>query len=162
MPRRVLVAVAIAVVAACSGCRQTVDQAKFEGAYRAGKALQVEVQTTGGVGPRSADLLKQFQTEVATLDGRARNEAEMAALAAYKDAIDAYSFFLRLRFLDYEAVNGRVLMMMNNLVSAKRYGLVVTDEKENAGWTDSGVALRSVESAAAKKMGEAERLINGR
>jgi hypothetical protein len=113
----------------------------FEAVYRAGKALQVAVEQSGGVGSDVPDLLTKFQTEVATLDGRTRGEREAAALTKYREAADAYQFLLRLRALDFEAVNGRVLLAGTNLEAATRYGLAVEDVQTNGtlgryGWSN--------------------------
>ena len=149
--------VVVAFVAACG----TLDQKKFEAAYRAGKALQVEVNATGGTGPRCEALQKEFDTEVSALSGRERGKQEAAALQAYKEASDAYRFFLRFRFLDFEAVEGRVLLMGTNLEVASRYGLPV-EMRGTSQWTDSGNALKVLLAAAERKLTEANSMVNRR
>jgi hypothetical protein len=157
MLRGTCTAVAIAAVTACGG----VDQQKFDAVYRAGKALQVEVNTTGGVGRQCEALQKEFATEVSALDGRDRGKEEGAALQAFKEANDAYRFFLRFRSLDFEAVEGRILLMGTNLEVASRYGLPV-ETRGTSQWTDSGNALKVLLAAAELKLAEANDIVNGR
>ena len=60
------------------------DQPTFERAYRAGKALQVYVNSTGG-GPLADGLLREFQTEVSVLEGRARDDRAAETLKSTPD-----------------------------------------------------------------------------
>lgn len=154
--RTLCTAAVVAFVAACG-----VDQKKFEAVHRSGKALQVEVNATGGGGSRSEVLQKEFETEISVLNGRERGNQEEAALQAYKDANDAYRYLLRFRFLDFEAVDGRVLLMGTNLEVASRYGLPV-ETRGTSQWTDSGNALKVLFATAERKLAEADKIISGR
>lgn len=98
--------------------------------------------------------------------GRTRNDREAAALAKYREAADAYQFLLRLRALDFEAVNGRVLLAGTNLEAAMRYGLALEDVQTDGtlgryGWSGSAAALKSLFEIAPRTIAEADRLVNG-
>lgn len=165
---------AIAITLLLSACDR-VDQQKFDGVYRAGKALQVDVNTGGGIGPRSHELLNQFQTEIGILQGRRTSDREAAALRAYEAAGDAYANFLRFRLLDLDAVDGLVVLMGTNLDAARKYQLPVQtmaavlsltgpDEARFADvrLVDSGVALRTFVERAEASLAEANSLANGK
>jgi hypothetical protein len=147
----------LVIVVACS---TGVDQAKFDRVYRAGKALEVEVNSTGGASARSGLLQKEFETEVAALEGRAQGQQETDALRAFTEASDAYKYFLRFRSLDFDAVEGRILLMGTNLEVASRYNLPV-ETRSGSRWVDSGTALKVLLETAERKLAEANRFVNG-
>jgi hypothetical protein len=144
------------VMAACAGG----DQAKFDRVDRAAKALEVEISSTGGASPRSSALQKELETEVSVLEGRAQGQAETGALHAFREANDAYKYFIRFRTLDFDAVDGRILLLGTNLEVASRYGLPV-ETRGASQWVDSGTALEMLRKASKDHLAEANRLVNG-
>ena len=122
------------VFVACAAAACGVDQTKFERVYRAGKALQVEVNATGGASADAITLLKAFQVEIATLDGRVSGGRERVALQSYADASDAYEAFLRFRVLDYDAVEGRIFLMGTNLEAATSTNFQSKHAAKGNGW----------------------------
>src|SRR3954467_7441689 len=154
---RSLVLVALCFVAAsCGG----VDKQKFDAVYKAGQALQTEVQSNRGL-PRSQarDRLKEFDTEISALHDRTVGRREADALQAYADAADAYRTFLRFRTLDTEG--GQILLKGPNLEAATRYKLP-TDSRNGAKWVNSAQAITILLQAAEQHLTDGNRLIEGR
>jgi hypothetical protein len=141
------------------GCHTGIDQAKFDRVYRAGKALQVEVNATGGASTRSGQLQKDFETEVAALDGRAQGPRELDAFRAFTEASDAFKFLLRFRSLDLDAAEGKSLVMGSNVQVAMRYHLSI-ETRGDSQWVDSATALKVMHEAAERTLREANRLVN--
>jgi len=144
------------VVSACGN----VDQKKFDPVYRAGKALEIEVNATGGASARSNELAKQFQTEVSALSGRARGTRETQALQAYAEAGDAYEFFIRFRSLDFDSVKGRIWLRGTNLDVASRFKFPV-ETKDGEKFVDSGDAMKILLEVAQRKLTEGNQIVNG-
>lgn len=153
----VLFALAVTATSACN----RFDAQRFEPAYRAGKAVEVHVDNTGGVNVADANrLLQQFQTEVSLLEGRARSERESGIVQALTASADAYKEFLRFRELDMrDAVDGRILLMGTLLDVAKKYEFPV-ERRGDTDWVSSGAALKLLLPIAKSKLAEAGRLIN--
>lgn len=142
---------------ACDG----LDQKKFDQVYRAGKALQVEIESTGGSGGRRSDeLLKQFKTEISAIYGRTKGAGEEAALRSFKEASDAYEHFLRFRFLDSDSVDGRILLMERNVDMAAIYKLPIED-RGGTKWVKSSIAIQTTHDAAEQRLAAANNLVNG-
>ena len=141
-----------------------VDQKKFDGVYRAAKALEVDIDITDGVSvAQSRVLLKQLQTEVSLLQGRTNGQREADALAAYVEAADAYSEFLRFRFLDLHGdtdPDGRKIIMGEVVDVAAKYQLP-TETRGDTKWVDTGAALRLLSAAAKSKVTRAAQILNG-
>ena len=110
MKHPLMISIVIGAAVACAASDR-VDQKKFDAIYRAGKALQVEVRTTGGTGNKARELNQQFKTEVSMLQGRTSGKRDAAALQAFVEASDAYDDFLRFRSLDLDAPKGLILLM---------------------------------------------------
>ncbi len=144
------------LLAACQGF----DQQKFDPAYRAGKALEVEIKSSGGTTAASTTLLRQFQTEVSALQGRTQGKRESDALASLVNAADAYQDFLRFRALDYDAPNGKILVMGTLEAVVAKYQLPCERIGNNM-WADSGAALRLLLNAAETNLQQGNRTING-
>ena len=107
MRRLTALAAVCALVVACGG----VDQKKFDGVFKAGKALQDEVNSSGGgSASKERDLLKEFDTEINALRDHTIGIKEADALKAYADAADAYRYFLRFRAMDLEG-DGRLVVL---------------------------------------------------
>lgn len=152
--------VAPVVLLVVTACNSGVDKAKFDPAYKAGKALQVEVASTGGTGPAAEVKQKAFATEVAALNGRTTNELEQRALTAYADANDAYNGFIRFRHLDLEAEGGRIPLMGTNIDLANRFKLPI-QTTNGVQWVQSSEALKVLHAAAEKRLEDANSIING-
>jgi hypothetical protein len=156
MRRSLVLAVLCVAAAACGG----VDKQKFDGVYKAGQALQTEVQSSGGV-PRSPsrDRLKEFDTEISALHDRTIGRREADALQAYADAAEAYRTFLRFRALDTEG--GQILLKGPNLDAAVRYKLP-TDSRNGSKWVNSGQAITILLQAAEQHVNDGNRIVAGR
>jgi hypothetical protein len=149
----------------CSG----VDRAKFEPAYRAGKALEVEISS--GVNMAEAErLLKAFQTEVAMLNGRANGQKELDCFAALDSAAAAFKDFLDIRSLDLRGdarADGRLLVGDAWASRAARFNVSTQpDEKPDPNsqykwiWLNTSEALKGFHKAAIDQLAAAGRLLN--
>jgi hypothetical protein len=158
MRRLAAVAAACAVVVACGG----VDQQKFDGVVKAGKALQDEVQSSGGGSPSKArDLLKEFDAGINTLRDHTIGIKEADALKAYADAADAYRYFLRFRTLDLGENATQIQLKGPNIEIASRYKLPV-DSRNGSKWVNRGQAVTILLQAGDQRMTDGNRLVSGR
>jgi hypothetical protein len=150
-------AVACAFTAACGG----VDKQKFDAAFKAGKALQAEVQSSGGL-PRSQsrDRLKQFDAEISALHDRTIGTREADALQAYTEAADAYRHFLRFRALDLEADAHQIELKGPNLEIANRYKLPV-DSRNGSKWVNGAQAITILLQAGEQHLEDGNRIVGG-
>jgi hypothetical protein len=154
---------------ASSGCDR-VDQNKFDALYRAGKILEVNIDTTNGVQfEESRKVLTQFKTEISLLQGRTKGKSESAALGAYDDASEAYKAFLTIRELDLrgDTRDGRLLLgdgwipvFAKFKIASEAATSQPTDEYKFI-WVNTGDAITTLLGAAKKDMTEANRLVNG-
>lgn len=158
MKRLTAVAAACAFAVSCGG----VDKQKFDGVYKAGKALQAEVESSGGQ-PRSQsrDRLKQFETEIEALHDRTIGRREADALQAYAEAADAYQSFLRFRSLDLEAENNQIPLKGPNLEAATRYKLPI-DTRNGSKWVNRGQAITILLQAGEQHLNDGNRIVDGR
>jgi hypothetical protein len=156
MKLAIVLAVACALIAACGG----VDKQKFDGVSKAGKALQEEVQSSGGL-PRSQsrDRLKALDAEVAALQDRTVGTREANALQAYTEAADAYRAFLHFRGLDVD--HGQILLKGTSIEMATRYKLPI-DTRNGSKSVSSAQALTILLQAAEQHVNDGNRLVNGR
>jgi len=156
MKRSLALAVSCALFLSCGG----VDKQKFDAVYKAGQALQTEVQSNGGL-PRSQarDRLKQFDADISALHDRTVGRREADALQAYADAADAYRTFLHFRTLDIEA--GQILLKGPNLEAAVKYKLPV-DSRNGSKWVNSGQAITILLQAAEQHVADGNRIVEGR
>jgi hypothetical protein len=93
--RAMMKTTAVAVVAACGlvlvGCSSSgkIDQMKFDGVYRSGKAM--EGATGVGVNLlRYRELVQSFASEVSIANDRAQTSTEREMVAQYAKALKAY------------------------------------------------------------------------
>ena len=93
-------------VLGCIGCGvPTLDRTKFQAVDRAGQLLRRDLNATNGLGSsRFPELLRQFQTEIAALDGRTHGRNEADLLNAYAAASDSYRYFLRFQAFEVDSV----------------------------------------------------------
>jgi RNase P/RNase MRP subunit p29 len=155
MRRPIALAVACAFTCACGG----VDQAKFEGVFKAGKALQAEVQASGGaLNSQSRDRLKQFDTEIDALRDRTIGTHEADVLQAFAEAADAYRYFLRFRALDPEAGTGQILLKGPNIEVATRFKLPV-DTRDGAKLVNRGQAITILLQAGEQHLSDGNRIL---
>lgn len=154
---RLLVAAAVCVcVAGCGG----VDQQKFDRVFKAGKALQSEVQSSGS-GPVRAELrdrLKEFDTEIDAVRDHTIGIHEADALKAYADAADAYRYFLRFRTLDAEEDTRQILLKGPNLEVATRYKLPV-DTRSGTKSVNRAQAITILLQAAEQHLADGNRIV---
>ena len=154
----------MAVAAACAilvSCGGGVDQQKFDRVYKAGKALQAEVESNTGLPrPQSRDLLKEFDTEIAALGDHTIGKRESEALQAYADAANAYRYFLRFRILDLDADSSQIQLKGPNLEVATRYKLPV-DSRNGAKWVNRAQAVTILLQAAEQRLNDGNRLVKG-
>ena len=158
MTRTIVLVAACVFVAACGG----VDKQKFDGVEKAGKALQDEVQSSGGL-PRSQsrDRLKRFDTEVLALQDRTIGRREADALQAYADAAEAYRSFLHFRGLALDAENGQIPLKGPNLETATRYKLPVETHSGSKS-VNSARAITILLQASEQRMSDGNRLVDGK
>ena len=154
---RLLVAAAVCVcVAGCGG----VDQQKFDRVFKAGKALQSEMQSSGS-GPMRAELrdrLKEFDTEIDAVRDHTIGIHEADALKAYADAADAYRYFLRFRTLDAEEDTRQILLKGPNLEVATRYKLPV-DTRSGTKSVNRAQAITILLQAAEQHLADGNRIV---
>jgi hypothetical protein len=150
--------VACAFVTACGG----VDTQKFDAAFKAGKALQAEVESSRGL-PRSQsrDRLKEFDTEVSALHDRTIGRREADALQAYAEAAEAYREFLHFRSLELEGENHQIQLKGPNLEVATRYKLPV-DTRNGSKWVNGAQAITILLQAAEQHLEDGNRIVNGK
>lgn len=145
-----------------AACREAVDREKFDAVNRAAQAAKVEIHATGGTTPKASELVKTFQTEVASLDGRADGEKEAAALKAYKESADAMSFFLRLRSLNLDYPHDEeIIIAGTNEVAARAIGIPLK-ARGSSHFADIGEALRISSEVGDRKLAEANTIVTGR
>jgi hypothetical protein len=148
---------ACAVVISCGG----VDQQKFDRIYKAGKALQTEVESNSGLPrPQSRDLLKEFDAEIAALSDHTIGKRESEALQAYTDAANAYRYFLRFRVLDLDVDSSQMLLKGPNLEVATRYKLPL-DSRSGGKWVNRAQAVTILLQAGDQRLSDANRLVKG-
>jgi hypothetical protein len=150
-------------VLGCIGCGvPTLDRTKFQAVDRAGQLLRRDLNATNGLGSsRFPELLRQFQTEIAALDGRTHGRNEADLLNAYAAASDSYRYFLRFQAFEGDSVGGMVLLSGANRPVASRYGL----RMENRGggrWVNRRTAMRVFVDKAEADLTKADRLVSGR
>jgi hypothetical protein len=144
-------------VVACGG----VDRQKFDGVYKAGNALQAEVQSSGGAGSASRDRLKQFDTEVDALRDRTIGAREVEALKAYAEAADAYRYFLRFRAIEPDPENGAQIVLKGpNIEIAARYKLPI-DSRNGSKWVNRGQAMTILLQAGDQHLSDGNRIVHG-
>jgi hypothetical protein len=155
MRRPTALTAACMFVFACGG----VDQQKFDQVFKAGKALQAEVQSSGGaLSSQSRDRLKQFDAEIEALHDRTIGRQEADALQAYTEAAEAYRHFLRFRALEPEAGTGQILLKGPNLEAATRFKLPV-DTRNGAKWVNRAQAITILLQAAEQHLNDGNRLV---
>jgi hypothetical protein len=156
MTRRFALAALCALAVSCGG----VDKQKFDPVYKAGQALQAEVESNRGLPrPQARERLKQFDAEIAALRDRTIGRREADALQAYADAADAYRDFFRFRSLETEG--GQILLKGPNLEVATRYKLPV-DSRNGSKWVNSGQAITILLQAAEQHLNDGNRVVEGR
>lgn len=157
MNRLMALVAACAVVISCGG----VDQQKFDRIYKAGKALQTEVESNSGLPrPQSRDLLKEFDAEIAALSDHTIGKRESEALQAYADAANAYRYFLRFRVLDLDVDSSQMLLKGPNLEVATRYKLPL-DSRSGGKWVNRAQAVTILLQAGDQRLSDANRLVKG-
>ncbi len=155
---RLLVAAAVCVCAA--GCGGGVDQQKFDRVFKAGKALQSAVQSSGS-GPVHAELrdrLKEFDAEIDAVRDHTIGIHEADAVKAYADAADAYRYFLRFRTLDAEVDTRQIVLKGPNLEVATRYKLPV-DTRSGTKSVNRAQAITILLQAAEQHLADGNRIV---
>jgi hypothetical protein len=156
MKRWFAVAALCAVVVSCGG----VDRKKFDPLYKAGQALQAEVESNRGLPrPQARERLKQFDAEIAAMHDRTIGRGEADALQAYAEAADAYRDFFRFRTA--ETQGGQILLKGPNLEASTRYKLPV-DTRNGSKWVNSGQAITILLQAAEQHLNDGNRIVDGR
>jgi len=164
---RFVLALAVAIVA--SACNR-IDQKKFDGLYRVGKEVEVDIDSSSRVRvSESEKLLKRFKTEISLLQGRTDNKNEMAALDAYENAAAAYKSFLDMRDLDLrgDAVDGRMLLGDGWVAVGSKFNFKVEAtpsqavDKYNWYWVNVSDAVTALLAAVKNNLTKANNLVNG-
>jgi hypothetical protein len=150
-------------VLGCIACGvPTLDQAKFQAVDRAGQSLRLDVNATNGLGStRFPELLRQFQAEIAALNGRTHGRNETNLLKAYADANDSYRYFLRFQALERDAVGGMVLLSGPYRPVASRYGLPM-ENRGGGRWVNRKTAMRMFIDKAEAELTHASMVLDGR
>ena len=157
MTRAIALAIACVCLASCGG----VDKARFDAVYKAGRALQQEVESSKGMPhSQSRDLLKRFDTEIAALSGHTIGKREADALGFYTDAADAYRAFLRFRGLALEAENHQIPVKGPDLETATKYKLPI-DSRGGSKVVNSEQAITILLQASEQHLSDGNRLVNG-
>lgn len=158
MRRLIALVTGCALVAACAG----VDKQKFEPVSKAGKDLQAEVPSSNTLPPpQFRDRLKQFDNEIAALQGKTIGQREVDALKAFSEAADAFRYFLRFRVLDLDAADpGQILVKGPNLEVANRYRLPV-DARNGSKWVNRGQAITILLQAGEQHLNDGNRIVDG-
>jgi hypothetical protein len=158
MERRTALAVICVCAAACGGF----DQQKFDAVYKAGSALQAEVQSSGATQrPASRDRLKEFDTAIDALRDHTIGIKEADALKAYADAADAYRYFLRFHALEPEEGTTQILLKGPNLEVATRYKLPV-DTRSGGKYVSRPQAITILLQAAEQHLNDGHRMVKGK
>lgn len=153
------------------GCSR-VDQKKFDAVYRAGKAIEVDLNNSIGYQPVvSEQLLKQLQTEASLLDGRTSGRKEAAALRAYLDAAEADKHYLDIWSINLQvkSVEGRLLLGEGWVAVASKYGFDIEASDGNNDptktykffWVKVSPTIETLGNAVKKSLTEASRQVNG-
>jgi hypothetical protein len=159
MRRPIALAAFCVFVVACGG---GVDQQKFDAVYKAGSALQVEVQSSGKAPrPEARDRLKEFDAAIEALRDRTIGIHEADALKAYADAADAYRYFLRFRALDPEEGTTQIALKGPNIEVATRYKLPV-DTRGGTKYVNRAQAITILLQAAEQHLNDGNRILKGR
>jgi hypothetical protein len=147
-------AVCLSLVA-CGG----VDAQKFDAVYKAGKALQSEVQSSGN-SPRldARDRLKEFETAVNALQDHTIGIKEADALHAYDEAADGYRQFLRFRAMETEPGTNQIVLKGPILEVATRYKLPV-DTRSGSKYVNRAQAVTILLQAAEQHLADGNRFI---
>ena len=155
MKRQFALAALCAVAVCCGG----VDRQKFDPLYKAGAALQAEVESNRGLPrPQARDRLKQFDTEIAALRDHTIGRREADALQAYAEAADAYREFFRFRGLESEG--GQISLKGPTLEAAAHYKLPI-DSRNGAKSVNSGQAFTILLQAAEQHLNDGNRIVDG-
>jgi hypothetical protein len=159
MRRPTAIAALCVFVVACGG---GVDQRKFDAVFKAGSALQAEVQSSGAaLRPQSRDRLKEFDAAIEALRDHTIGIHEADALKAYADAADAYRYFLRFRVLEPEEGTTQILLKGPNIEVATRYKLPV-DTRSGAKYVNRAQAITILLQAAEQHLNDGNRILKGR
>ena len=144
-------------LASCSG---GVDQKKFEAVYRAGKAIEAGTDT--GVNyPQYTQLLQQFQTEIAVLNGRTSGDAETKALNAYTEALNAYRQAIVFWQLKIDGASDRIPVLETLTPIATKYHMRLEDDGSGVKWVEWADANQALFAAGKARLEEANKLVNG-
>ena len=136
-----------------------VDQQKFDGIYKAGKALQTEVDSTHGAPASPArDRLKEFDAAIDALRDHTVGRQESDALGAYAEAADAYRYFLRFRNIETEGGGSEIPLKGPNLEVATRYKLPV-DTRGGVKSVNRAQAITILLQAAEQHLNDGNRII---
>ncbi len=153
-----VLAVACALVAACGG----VDQQRFDAVYKAGNALQVELQSSRGQpGAQARDRLKAFDTEINALRDKTIGKQEADALTAYAEAADAYRYFLRFHAMETEAGTKQLVLKGPNLEVATRFKLPV-DSRNGSKFVNRPQAITILLQAGEQHLTDGNRIVGGK
>jgi hypothetical protein len=159
MRRSTAVAALCVFVLACGG---GVDPQKFDAVYKAGNALQTEVQSSGtSPRPEARDRLKEFDAAIEALRDHTIGIREADALKAYADAADAYRYFLRFRGLEPEEGTTQILLKGPNIEVATRYKLPV-DTRSGGKYVSRAQAITILLQAAEQHLNDGNRFVKGR
>lgn len=144
-----------ASIAACGG----VDRQKFDAVYKAGRALQAELQASHGLpGAQARDRLKEFDTEVNALREKTIGKQEVEALTSYAEAADAYRYFLRFHGMATEAGTSQIALKGPNLEVATRFKLPI-DSRGGSKFVNRAQAITILLQAGEQHLNDGNRIV---
>ena len=152
------VAAICALAVSCAG----VDQQKFDRVYKAGAALQAEVQSNSGPPrPQSRDLLKELDTEIAALTDHTigtrsqRRFRRMRTLPMPTGTFSAFACSISTPTAPRFSSKGP------NLEAATRYKLPI-DTRNGSKWVNRAQAVTILLQAAEQRLNDGNRMVKGR
>jgi hypothetical protein len=147
-----------ALIAACGG----VDRQKFDAVYKAGSALQAELQSSHGLpGAQARDRLKEFDAEINALREKTIGTQEVEALKSYAEAADAYRYFLRFHAMETEAGSNQIVLKGPNLEIATRFKLPI-DSRGGSKFVNRAQAITILLQAGEQHLADGNRIVNGK
>jgi hypothetical protein len=144
----------IASVLAASACGAGFDRSKFEDAVRSATLARQEINTTGGVGVAMERLVTALDADIAVLATRVETEAERQVLESLLETSSALAAFARFRFLDADAVDGRLLALGTNVALVEKYGLSPVEKVDAGVLVESGAALKTTLAAVDRHLAD--------
>jgi hypothetical protein len=159
MRRPIALAALCVSVVACGG---GVDQQKFDAVYKAGNALQAEVQSSGTAPrPEARDRLKEFDVAIEALRNTPRKNHGKVGMLNDLRRRGRLPGILRFRALDPEEGTTQIVLKGPNIEVATRYKLPV-DTRGGTKYVNRAQAITILLQAAEQHLNDGNRILKGR